>query len=149
CQAWDNRQLQFLMPVIDEGGLGVQVGNGRRHVGRRRLEDSGDAHEWQGNIEWRQRINPREGGGYSLEPTQQPARMGQALEDHAHAWLCEQCQVANELDRVPQTLFGKDKQSAAFKRRTVPAGLLKGVPGKTLGLPAPFILLPSFRPITQ
>src|SRR5262245_17334986 len=80
---------------------------------------------------------------------QQSCQSWLTFDDHPRAALLDPRDIANELDRVAQTLLGIKQNALSRQRRTIPEWLRELASGHLVLRPAPFIFRQATLKIAQ
>ncbi|MEY9896552.1 hypothetical protein ABIA44_000726 [Bradyrhizobium sp. USDA 329] len=106
-------------PAQKSCGIGMQIRNVGRNGVERGAEHARQAHQRQLQVERRQRFAARD-HGHIGQRSQQGGECGLHLEDDISAPRRHHRQIAHEMQRVAEPVFGKQQQCAAIERLPLP-----------------------------
>ena len=94
------------------------------------------------DVKWRQIVSLPDQRIDARAACQQPDQRLLTFDEHAGP-TCLTRRIANELDRVAQSLLGVEEDGSSLQRLPVPEGLRKVAPRVAFCLPAPLVFGPA------
>src|ERR1700722_19643099 len=129
--------------MLDQLGIGSQIGHRGRNSIEARAKDTGKAEQrrleikrWQRGAEANKDINFFHAG-------QQPHQRGMALENDLAASLFHQGDITDELQKISQALLNVQENRAAVQVHAIPKRLLKPASMEFGPRPTPFVFRPT------
>src|SRR5262249_45341295 len=124
-------------------GVREQVGDFGRDRGKRGVQDPRQAQQRGMHVNRGQRRAFQQQSINTWASVQQPGQRLGAPYEHSAAVPFYERRVANELQRIAQSLLGVQQDGASSQGRSIPQRLRQRSAAKRFALPAPFILRPS------
>ena len=129
--------------------IGAKVGYLTGDIGQFRSQDTRQAEQGNVHVMGRQGTLARDQAVDARAVSQQRQQRSRAGQDHRAALFLNEGDVANELQRVAQALFGVQQNRLTLQGRAVPLRPGRTQRGQVLAAPTPFILSPTFVELAE